>query len=328
MSSYTGNSEALRRQVVYSQTILDEMRDNNFLPEGLARDVSDFGDGDTLKITTFGEAVLVDLDPENTPIPTNSVDTGRIDLVINKFVGGGFYMTDQNKEDSHQAAQLDAAIPSKMMAALKENYETDLLATANRQTIATPNAVNGFAHRYIASGTSGVITMDDFIYAKLAFDKIGMPESGRIVVVDPLVEATLNTIIPLSAISNNPMFEGLVNTGFGQNMRFSKNIFGFDVYVTNRLPTVASETIDTTSISVAAPSGNGVLATAGVVNQFMCISDDMTTPYMSAWRRKPKVEYYREASAERDVYQLSARWGMGIQRPQSLISLVTAADKY
>ena len=47
----TSNTSALRRASVYSDIILDEIKDD-FLPGGLHRDVSDFGDGTQLQIPT------------------------------------------------------------------------------------------------------------------------------------------------------------------------------------------------------------------------------------------------------------------------------------
>lgn len=50
----TSNTSALRRAEVYSSLILDTIKDD-FLPEGIYRDVGDFPDGDRLNITTFGK---------------------------------------------------------------------------------------------------------------------------------------------------------------------------------------------------------------------------------------------------------------------------------
>lgn len=48
----TANTLALQRAEVFSSMILDELTEG-FLPEGLARDVSDFPDGSKLLIPTF-----------------------------------------------------------------------------------------------------------------------------------------------------------------------------------------------------------------------------------------------------------------------------------
>jgi hypothetical protein len=320
----TSNTSALIRAQVYSEIILDEIH-NGFLPEGMHRDVSDFQDGDTLYIPTFGDVVLRDI-VEDTDIPVDAVDTGQLTLTISEYVGAGNYLTDKVKQDSYKLREFEATLVPKHLRAIKQRYETDLLATANDQTASNPNLINSFAHRFVASGTNQTIAPEDFVYAKLSMDKAEVPDEGRILIVDPLVEATLNSLTNLINVSNNPRFEGVVNTGFAKSMQFVKNIFGFDVYVSNRLPSVTSETVDTTS-GVAAPSGNASVA-AGVVNQFMCIADDMVKPYMGAWREMPVTEGWRNVRKKRDEFFTTGRWGFGLQRPQCLISLLTSSAHY
>lgn len=321
----TSNTSALIRAQVYSEVILDVIEDD-FLPEGLHRDVTDFGDGDTLYIPTFGEVVLRDL-TEDQDTPVDAIDSGQVTLTITEHVGAGSYLTDKLRRDSYKAAQFDAAIVPKHLRAIKERYETDLLATVNDQTLADPNTVNGLAHRFVANGTSQVITVEDIIYMKLSMDKAGLPSEGRILIVDGLVEATLNGLTNLVNVSNNPRFEGIVETGFGKNMQFIRNIYGFDVYVSDRLPRVASETINTSGISVPAPSGNASV-TGGIVNIAMCVADDMTTPIMGAWRQKPTTEGKRNVTKRRDEFYTTAEWGFGLQRNQSIIGLLTSDSNY
>lgn len=324
------NSSALRRAEVYSDMILDEIK-HGFLPEGMHRDVTDFGDGDTLFITTFGEVVLRDLE-EGQDTPIDSIDTGRITLDITKHQGAGAALTDEMKEDSHQAAQFDSIIVPKMLRAIQESYETDLLSQQSKQTAGNANAINGLAHRYVASGGAGARTMtiEDIIYMKLAFDEAGMPDMGRIMIVDPIVEATINSLTNIVNVSNNPRFEGMIETGFGKQMRFIKNIMGFDIMVSTRLPRLtAAETLDTTVAGLTqAPSGSGVAEIGDVVNQAWCVADDSITPIMGAWRRMPTVAGERQESKRRDVFYSSARWGFGLQRPQSIGSIITSKTAY
>ena len=321
----TSNTSALIRAQVYSEIILDEIVSNQYLPEGIHRDVSDFQDGDQINIPTFGEVVLREIE-EDKDIPVDAVDTGSIPLTISEYVGAGNYLTDKVKQDSHLMAQFEAALPPKHLRAIRQRYETDLLATANAQTAGNANAINNYAHRYVASGTNQTIQLQDFIYAKLSMDKCELPDEGRIAIVDPLVGATLEGFTNIVNISNNPMFEGIINTGFAKNLRFLKNIFGFDVFVSNRLPIVNAETVDTSSY-VAAPSSSATV-TAGVVNQFMCVPDELTMPYMGAWREMPSTEGVRNARRKRDEFYTTARWGFGLQRPQSLISVLTSRLHY
>jgi hypothetical protein len=310
---------------VYSEIILDEI-EGGFLPEGMHRDVSDFQDGDTLYIPSFGEVVLRDIQ-EDKDIPVDAIDSGQVTLTISEYVGAGNYLTDKVKQDSYKLKEFEAAIVPKHLRAIKKRFETDLLATANDQTAADPNAINGYAHRYSANGTNGVITLEDFSYAKLALDMAEIPDEGRIAIVHPLVATTLENLTNIVNVSNNPMFEGIVNTGFAKNMKFIKNVMGFDVFVSSRLPEVNSEALDTSSITVPAPSSSSTI-TSGVVNQFMCVLDDLVKPYMGAWREMPNTEGKRNVRRKRDEFYTTSRWGFGLQRPQSLVSVVTSRAHY
>lgn len=330
----TANSEALHRREVYSGLILDELYEG-FLPEGMARDVSDFPDGARLLIPTFGEVVIKEV-VEDQETPVDAIDTGRIELEITEHKGAGIYITDENREDGYYISQFDAAAPGKMLHGLKEVYETDLLTTGEiGQTQGDPNQINGFAHRWVASGANGEVTPADFAYAKTGFLKAKAPEMGLIAVVDPISELSLNRLTNLVNVSDNPRFEGIIETGFGKSMTFIRNIFGVDVYMSNRLPRIESETIDTTiNDGVAAPEGaNGIqagakTATDAYAMQFMVVADDMTTPYMSAWRRHPDVTYYRDEPRRRDVYYVTTRYGFGMQRPQTLATCLVSATAY
>lgn len=326
----TGNTAALRRAEMYSEMVLKNLIDGQ-LPDGLTRDVSDFGDGDTLNIPTFGEVILRDLE-ENVSQPVDAVDNGKIFLTINQHKGSGVSFTDEMREDDYKAAEFDSHAVSEMTRVIKEAWETDMLDQQSKQASADVNAVNGAAHRYVASGGAGsrVLALDDIIYAKLAFDKAFLPDMGRIFIVDPIGEAALNSITNLVNVSDNPKFEGIVETGFGKNMRFVKNIMGFDIFVSNKLPRLeASEVLDTTSGGiVVAPSGNATGQVGDVVNQAWCVADDQVTPIMSAWRRMPRVEGDRNVPKRRDEFYSSARWGMGLQRPQAMVSVITSSTAY
>ena len=67
--------------------------------------------------------------------------------------------------------------------ALGEQHESRFLSVANTaQTNANVNLVNGRPHRWVAGGSGGttrVMTLEDFIAMKLAFDKAGVPAGGR-----------------------------------------------------------------------------------------------------------------------------------------------------
>ena len=322
----TANQSPLIKAQVYSEYILQQLYDG-FLPEGLHRDVSDFGDGETLFIPTIGETVIRDYS-EDAPIQFDPVDSGQVTLKITEYVQGGAYITDKLKQDAYALAALEAQIPDNFLRKIKEKYETDMLAAANNGQIPNnTNAVNGFDHRWVAgiSGTAGKIDLDDFVYMKLAFDKANVPDEGRIAIVDPSCEAVINSFIAGQGFTNNPQFEGLVNTGFARGRKFLRNIFGWDVWVSNRLPRIDQETIN------GGPQGASAgvtTSTNNIANLFMCVADDQCKPVMGAWRQAPMVEGERNIKRKRDEYSVTARWGFGTQRDETLGVVVTDGKFY
>ncbi len=321
------NTDPAIRALVHSDLLLETLQDD-FLPDGLFRNVADFGDGTQIQIPTIGEMTLFDLD-EGQPTPLSAMDTGTITLTITEHVGTGGYVSDELKEDGYKAMAVEAAIVPQGLRAIKERFETDLLSQVNNTTgglitLSDPNTVNGFDHRWVAGATgSNLISLEDFMYAKLSYDKANVPEEGRLFICDPIVEATLNNLTNLVNVSNNPQFEGMVTTGFANNRRFVRNIFGFDIWVSNRLPHVVSEVITGGPQDAATTS-----AADAVVNVFMSVSGDEVTPFMGAMRRMPRVEGNRNVSERRDEFHITARWGFGVQRAESVIGLITDATKF
>lgn len=315
----TTNQSPLIKAQVFSEFMLEQINDG-YLPDGFHRDVSDFNDGDTLFIPVMGDGILRDY-TEDTGVVFDPIDSGQISLVITDYVSSASYVTDKLKQDAYKAAQLEAMIPREHLRLIKERYEADMLSKANLQTLSNPNTINGFHHRWVANSltTDGVISLDDFLYAKLSADKAYMPEEGRVAIVDPIVEAQLNVNVGAQAFTNNPQFQGLVETGFARGKRFVRNIYGWDIYVSNRLPRV-TETI------TGGPSGGAGTVTGGIVNIFGCFGDDQHTPFMGAFRMMPSTEGFRNVTFKRDEYSTMARWGFGLQRPESLISILTSAS--
>jgi hypothetical protein len=213
--------------------------------------------------------------------------------------------------------------------ALGENHESRFLAVANAaQTAANVNLVNGRPHRWIGGGsgvTTRVMSMSDLIAMKLAFDKANVPAAGRIAIVDPIVEATLNSLTNIVNVSNNPMFEGIITEGFAKDHKFVRNIFGFDIWTSNFLPLkTATEALNASSYNLA----NTTAAIGDVANLFMCVSDDSTKPIMHAWRRAPKTEGWRDNEERADKYQVTSRFGLGAQRVDTLGTILTTTLTY
>jgi hypothetical protein len=318
----TTNQSPLIKAEVFSEFLLEQIIQGT-LPDGLFRNVSDFGDGETLFIPVMGETTLRDY-AEDTPVQYDAVDTGQISLTITDYVSAASYVTRKLQQDGYKAAALEAQIPKDHFRLIRERFETQMLATSNKQTLGNPNTINNFAHRWTAQvGTSaGVIGLEDFLYMKLAFDKAYIPENGRVAIVDPIVEAAVNKLAAGQAFNYNPQFQGIVLTGFEGAMRFVRNIFGWDIWVSNRLPRIASETIN------GGPGGASTTITSGVANVFMCVTDDQFKPFMGAWRQMPKTDGEFNKDYQRDEYVTTARWGFGLQRPESLGVVITSQTAY
>ena len=326
MSQLTSNTSAFIEAQQYSQFILENLHDY-LLPEGMWRDVTDFGSGTTLNIKTVGTVTIQDA-AEDTPLNYSPIDTGTLTLTITDYVGDAWKVSDDLREDGSQVDTLMAMRAMESTRALGENHETRFLSVANTaQTGANLNLVNGRPHRWVGSAASSArtITLEDFISMKLAFDKANSPAGGRIAIVDPVVEATLNSLTNLVNVSNNPMFEGMVTEGFARDHRFVRNVFGWDVYTSNFLPTLtASEAINASSYGLTSETA----AVGDKANIFMCVADDTCKPIMHAWRRAPQTEGWRDNEERADKYQVTSRYGLGAQRVDTLGVILTHPSNY
>ena len=326
MSQLTGNTTAFIEAQQYSQFILENLHDY-LLPEGMYRDVSDFGSGTTLNIKTVGTVTLQDA-AEDTPLNFSPIDTGTLNLSITDYIGDAWKVSDDLREDGAQVDTLMAMRAMESTRALGENHESRMLAVANAaQTAAGVNLVNGRPHRWVGSAAANArtITLSDFISMKLAFDKANAPAGGRIAIVDPVVEASLNSLSNLVNVSNNPMFEGIVTEGFARDHKFVKNIFGWDVYTSNFLPSLtAAEAIDASGYGLTSETA----AVGDKANVFMCIADDSCKPVMHAWRRAPQTEGWRDQEERADKYQVTSRYGFGAQRVDTLGVILTHPSNY
>jgi len=198
-----------------------------------------------------------------------------------------------------------------MKRSLEENLETNIFALANSQTAANPNTINGAAHRFCGSGdTNTTLVLSDYAKAKFALDKANA-SMARVAIIDPSQEHKLNTLASLVALDHNPKFEGIVTEGFVNSttgMRFSKHIYGFDVYVSNYLATPTGATVDGTVTMPANP----------VANIFMSFGGD-ESPFKGAWRQMLRVETERNKDLRRDEFVMNGRYGLKLYRAETLV---------
>lgn len=319
MSQTTANTAAFIEAQQYSDFILMNLHDG-LLPTNLYRNVSDFGAGTTLDIKTIGSATIQEI-TENEDLTYNPIDTGTVQLQITDYVGDAWYITDVLRQDSAQLEALHAARGAEATRAIQEHFETRFLTTLNAgQTASDPNEINGFQHRFRAAGTNQTLSEADLIDMRLSFDKANAPVGGRMAIVDPVSAAAFSKRAQLTANLDaaSPTTQMLVKDGFHKEHQFVTEIYGWSIWTSNRLPDVTAETL-------TLADGSSSASTSGTANIFMCMGDDQVKPGMIAWRQPPRVESGRDRSKKRDEFDTTARWGVGVQRLDTLGVCVTSA---
>jgi len=306
----TSNTRAFIEATQYSNFILTNLHDG-LLPDTFYRNVSDFMHGDELKIKTIGTVTLQEA-AENSPLVYNPIESGEITFSITEYIGDAWAITDDLREDGSQIEQLMAARATENTRAIQERHETDFLATAASiyASATTGLPVNGFNHFIVSAETNNVFSLDHLISLRLAFDKANVPSTGRVFIVDPVVEATLNRLV---SITNDvtDFAKAILERGLAAGQRFISNWFGWDIMTSNRL------------FVGAANDGVTSLGSA-VFNIGMCILDDQTKPLMGAWRRQPSVEGGRNKDYRRDEFVVTARYGFGVQRVDTMVCVATS----
>jgi len=313
----TSTNPAFIESQQYSNFILTTLKDG-MLPGNLFRNVSDFGSGSVLDIKTIGEVTLQEVTEEES-FTYNPIESGTVKMYITDYPGDAWYVTDEMRQDSTQLEALHAARGAESKRALQEHIETRYLETLNLgQTPSDDNAVI-FSHRFRCAGTNQTMTEKDMIDARLAADKAHWATGGRVMIVDPVVSASLSK---QSLLVNNLDAVGqgfsLAKDGFDKDHSFVTMLHGWQVWTSNRLPTIDGETL-------ALFDGTASEATSGVVNIAMSIADDNAKPGMFAWRSLPKTETERDIDKRRDKFTMAARMGFGVQRKDTMICLISSA---
>lgn len=256
----------------------------------------DYAEGEAVKYTAF--------------------DTGNFTFSIDQYKSSATYIYNKFKQDSYYMSRLVASFVPKMHRAIQAAMETKILAVGpEAQTASNLNNINGAAHRWVGSGLNETIAPQDFAKALYALQKSNVPTTNLIAIVDPSVEYTLNTMTNIVNVSNNPHWEGIISSGMTSGMRFIKNIYGFDVYVSQFLKqNASSETV------------NSVTAAAGVANLFFSAAPD-ALPIVGAIRQSPKVDSEYNKDLQRDEYVTTARYGFKLYRPENMVVVLTDTDQ-
>lgn len=298
--AWDANNTVVRAEV-WAKMIQDELQEE-LMGQELISWITEFPDGDQLNIPTLGSLTTRDY-VENTSITVDDPAVGEFNLTIDKYVQSGIGIVDKLKHDIFYMEMLTSKFPEQVMRAIKERLEYDIFQLHKKQTTNDANTINGQAHRFVATGASNVITLKDIAQAKLSLDKAFVDKNGRIAVVDPTVSYQL---VQVDNVIRQDVYgpQSNLKEGFG-GTKFIGRYLGFDFYESNMLD-------EATALDHAA--GGALIA-----NVFMA-----PDAFIGAMRLAPEVEMSRDWEKKRDIYHVTSRYGLGLYRPESLVTVLTA----
>jgi len=315
MAGFTDqNTQFLVRTQLWSRQIkellLDELNAMKFV-----RIIQDFPDGYTLNIPSIGEAETADY-VENQAVKYNAMATGNYTFQFDQYKYSANAISEKFKRDSYYSSDVIAAFVPRQHRALMEAIETNIFAKANSgQTASSLNTINTASHRWVAGGTGQSITLADFAKAQYALFKANVPLVNLCAVVDPSVAYTLQTQANLvNLLSPMPMWGDVTREGIVTGFKFRFNVYGFDIYVSNYLPAIASETI------------NSVAVTGGVANYFFSATPGDTCPWVGAFRQEPTVYSEFNKDLQQTEYLTIAEYGFKLYRPENMVTVLTATS--
>jgi hypothetical protein len=313
MSGFTslGNQHLIRTNV-WSRQIKELLLDD-LIAMKFVRVLTDFPDGYTLNIPSIGEAETADFN-EGMAIKYNAMDTGNFQFSFDQYKYSANAISEKFKRDSFYASDVLAAFVPRQHRALMEAVETRILQVGNAgQTASNLNTINGASHRWVASGSGQSLAYSDFAKANYALTKALVPMTNLVAIVDPSVAYSIQTNANVvNFLSPMPMWEGVVRDGIVTGMKFRFNIFGFDVYVSNYLPSGISETI------------NSVAVTNGVANYFFSAAPGDTQPWVGGFRQMPTVYSEFNKDLQQTEHLTIAEYGFKLYRPENMVTVLTS----
>jgi len=310
-------TNAFIRAEVWS-TELKEVLEDELIGMQWVDFMSEFPDGDQFNIPSLGQAEVDDY-VENRDVEYTPLDVGEFTFTITEYKSSATYITRKAMQDTFYMNQIVSSFVPKQNRALMEAVELDIFQLQDAdlktggQTTSNANIINGADHRFVGTGTNETIAPEDFAKALYALQKANVPMTNLIAIVDPSVEFKLSTLSNLANVSNNPKWEGVIAEGMSSGMRFTKNVYGFDVWTSNNLSD-ANETL------------GGLTTAAGKANVFFSAAPDVR-PFKGAWRQLPMVDAEFNKDKQREEYVTTARYGLKLYRPENLVCILTDTDQ-
>ena len=275
--------------------------------------LDEFPDGNQFTIPSVGQATVRDY-VEDSSVVYDKMDTGEFTFTIAEYISSATYITDKAKQDSFYMSQLISKFVPSQRRAINEHVETTIFDRANTgQTVSNTNTINGAYHRFVANkgGSDDKLQLNDYAKAKHALTVANVPLTNLVAVVDPSAAFYAETVTNIVNVSNNPRWEGIIESGITTGMRFVRNIYGFDVYESNYLSDAGQdgtggETVDSDTVA----NGKACL--------FFSAAPDVL-PIVGAWRQEPRVESERNKDKQRDEYVTTARYDAKLYRPENMV---------
>lgn len=286
------------------EILRDELQGMNYV-----KWLDQFPDGDTFKIPSLGDATVNDY-TEDAAVTYDPIDDAQFTFSITEYLQSGNYITNKAMQDVYYANEIMSQFVPLQERALMERLESDIMGLQSGQTAGDANTINGAAHRIIGTGASNSIGVADFAKALHSLKTGKVPQRNLVAIVDPSVEYELNALSNITNVSNNPRWEGIVNSGIATGMSFIANIYGFDVYTSNYLADISSETI------------GGTTVTNGKANMFFS-ADEAVKPFVGAWRQMPNVDTEYNKDYQRTEFVTTARYGLKLYRPENFVTVLT-----
>jgi hypothetical protein len=307
----------LTRTQVFSSDIttllLDDLNAMQFV-----RTLNDFPDGFNFNIPIVGEAEVAYFN-EGQAMKYQQMDTGNFQFNFTDYVYSGNSMSEKFRRDSWLSPQIIALFPQRQHRALMEYYETRVWAVGNAgQTASNLNTINGASHRWVAgavasNGTQGMLTFQDFAKARFALTKSNVPLRNLVAIVDPSTAYSLETQTNVTnLLTPAGQWQSVTREGLTTGFKYRFNVYGFDIYESNYLPSSISETI------------NSVSVTNGVANYFFDATPGDTLPWVGAWRQMPTVQSKFDMDLQQWDYATICEFGLGFFREQNFVTVLTS----
>lgn len=306
--------EHLIRSNIWTKDIKDLLMDDLYGMK-FVRVLTDFPDGTTLNIPSIGEAETSDF-AEGMAVKYNKMDTGNFTFEFDQYKYSATSISEKFKRDSFYASEVISAFVPRQHRALMEAVETRIFSRGNSGQIASDqNIINTAAHRWVASGTNERLTTEDFVRANYALTKANVPMTNLVAIVDPSTAVSLQLQTNVTnLLSPMPMWQDVIKDGLVSGLKFRFNLAGFDVYVSNYLPSGIAETINARSV------------TTGVANMFFSAAPGDTLPIIGGFRQMPTVYSEFNKDLQQTEYLTIAEYGFKLYRPENMVIVLSDTD--